>query len=207
MSSGQLCNKVSNKQRLCCSSQGLLFQQQAEAREAQKLRSWRVGRQLGLDCRREGPAETSWDPTLPPCRPPQWPWRSVLIKVLPSVASPLLIPARSSLLPTPPPGPWIMSVGELENRRLVCFASLVPVHHHHLPVMSEGLPWASLPTVARLILLFPLSLASTPTELFIEQDPLPPLLGGGGKVQGWRRKAPTLMPGYPCVQGGRGGLL
>lgn len=94
-----------------------------------------------------------------------------------------------------------MSVGELENRRLVCFASLVPIRQHHLPVMSEGLPWASLPTVARLILVFPLSLASTPTELFIERDPLPPLLGGGGKVQRWRRKAPALMPGYLCVLG------
>lgn len=164
------------------------------------LEGWQAVR---AELQKGGPAEPSWDPTLPPCRPPHWPWRSVLIKVLSSsVASPLLIPAPSSLLPTPPPGPWIMSVGELENKRLVCFVSLVPVRQHHLPVMSEGLPWASLPTVARLILVFPLSLASTPTELFIERDPMPPLLGGGGKVQGWSRKAPALMPGYLCVLGG-----
>lgn len=94
-----------------------------------------------------------------------------------------------------------MSVGEQENRRLACFASLVSSHQHQLPVVSEGVALGQPPHLGQTDkkLIFPLSLASTPTEFSIEWDLLPPLLGEGGKVQEWGRKAPAFVPGYPCV--------
>lgn len=94
-----------------------------------------------------------------------------------------------------------MSVGELENRRLACFVSLVSAHQHQLPVVSEGAALDQPPHLGQTDkrLIFPLFLASTLAEFSIERDLLPSLLGEGGKVQGWGRKAPAFVPGYLCV--------
>lgn len=59
-----------------------------------------------------------------------------------------------------------MSTGELENRTLVCFASLAPSRQHQLPATEEGAalgPPASLPTLARLIRGGPFSLPGMTT--------------------------------------------
>lgn len=85
---------------------------------------------------------------------------------LPSLSNPSSVHSRplsatspALLSPLPPPpasllGPWIMSTGELENRTLVCFASLAPSRQHRLLAAEEGASQgrpASLPTLARLI--------------------------------------------------------
>lgn len=142
VSSGQLCNKVSNKQRLCCPSPGYYS---SDRQRQGKLRNLNVG---GLAGRREGRQS--------PAATPPSALTSALALALGSYqgSSPLssqpsthpcLLPAdlpatHSSSRTTThsPPGTWIMSVGELENRRLICFVSLVSAHQHQLPVVSEG---------------------------------------------------------------------
>lgn len=99
-----------------------------------------------------------------------------LALVLGSYQGPLCTPShfqQTSLLPTPPPEPWIMSAGELEDRRLACFASLVSAH----PVVSEGAALGQPPHLGQTDkkLTFPPCLATTPTILFMERDLLPPL--------------------------------
>lgn len=79
----------------------------------------------------------------------------VLIKALPLRPSTPALSQQPSVvlfspLPPPPPslpGPWIMSTGELENRTLVCFASLAPSRQHQLPAAEEGaaLGWLAFP--------------------------------------------------------------
>lgn len=126
MSAGQLCNKVSNLRCLLLFFPEIIVPATGRGKEPQKPGCWRFGRQLGLDCRREASrAQLGPPPSL------QDDLRTGLgarfLSRSSSVASPLLIPAcsrQSSLLPAPPPGPWILSVRELENRRLVVFCVL-----------------------------------------------------------------------------------
>lgn len=66
-----------------------------------------------------------------------------------------------------------MSAGELEDRRLACFASLVSTH----PVVSEGAALGQPPHLGQTDkkLTFPPCLSTTPTILFMERDLLLPL--------------------------------
>lgn len=121
------------------------------------------------------------------------------------VASPLCTPSHSqqaSLLPTPPPGPWIMSARELEDRRLACFASLVSAH----PVVSEGAALGQPPHLGQTDkkLTFPPCLATTPTILLMERDLLPPLQGGRSKV--WELDT-ILVPAFLGAAMGRLGKV
>lgn len=109
-----------------------------------------------------GLGEPSWD-TGPQMlgslsRPSLSEWSVLHLHPPPPARCPSNLPQYCFFLsPSPPPsllGPWIMSTGELENRMLVCFASLAPSRQHQLPAAEEGAalgPPASLPTLVRLI--------------------------------------------------------
>lgn len=99
-----------------------------------------------------------------------------------------------------------MSTGELENRTLVCFASLAPSRQHQLPTTEEGAalgPPASLPTLARLIRGGHFSLPGITTL-----DPLVPCVHFPlrVRVQGGRRGTAPI-PSDPSVLGGCCGYM
>lgn len=93
--------------------------------------------------------------------------------------------------------------------KLACFESLVSTHQHQLPVVSEGAalgqPLHLGQTDKRLI--FPRSLASTPTVFSIERDLLPPLLGEGTKSKGGGGRLLPLYLVTPVFSGAAMGRL
>ena len=148
-------NKVSTTNTLVFPSDYYLSSRQGR----RKLECWRLAAGWGWGCRRG--AGSGWG--SPRGRRPQTlgslsgPSLSERLSSVHSSPLPAASPALLSPIPPPPAsllGPWIMSTGELENRTLVCFASLAPSRQHRLLATEEGAAQsqpASLPTLARLI--------------------------------------------------------